>query len=279
MRGREDMEARNIPGRWAVLVLLATLVFVAPGYGQESLPRTGRYILDPEVSIIAQSGGFAGVNWTFELQGQFCVIVDPETGSAHFEQLDITAAREDVPTITVDPNELLDLNNLVGTVNDDEVIEFTGEAPDGSSIRLTATWEHEALHLLGQTTPPAGSADFFLFTLDATAQLKYDGGTGEPTRPYKIATANQMNAIGTEPDDWDKHFELTADIDLGIYEGSEFNIIAPDPCTPFRGTFDGAGHTISNFTYFARKPTTPACSASWTIQMRGSGRNTHPATY
>ncbi|MHC4693745.1 MAG: GLUG motif-containing protein [Planctomycetota bacterium] len=89
---------------------------------------------------------------------------------------------------------------------------------------------------------------------------KYGGGTGEPNDPYLICDANQMNAIGADADDWDKHFKLMADIDLSDYTGTEFNIIGAgriecefDLCwfvgTPFTGVFDGNGHTISNFTY------------------------------
>ncbi len=83
--------------------------------------------------------------------------------------------------------------------------------------------------------------------LTCPAQAKYGGGTGEPNDPYLIYTAEQMNAIGIEPNNWDKHFKLMADIDLSTYTGDQFNIIGGNP--PFTGVFDGDGHTISNFTY------------------------------
>jgi len=76
------------------------------------------------------------------------------------------------------------------------------------------------------------------------AQAKYGGGTGEPNDPYLIFDANQMNAIGADANDWDKHFLLCADIDLSGFTGTSFNIIGN-----FTGVFDGNGHTISNFTY------------------------------
>ena len=87
------------------------------------------------------------------------------------------------------------------------------------------------------------------------AQGKYGGGSGEPNHPYLIYTAEQMNAIGADSNDWDKHFKLMADIDLSGFTGTSFNIIgyfvfwgSPDN-KPFTGVFDGNGHTISNFTY------------------------------
>jgi predicted outer membrane repeat protein len=78
---------------------------------------------------------------------------------------------------------------------------------------------------------------------------KYGGGTGEVDEPYLIYTAKQMNAIGAESNDWDKHFKLMADIDLGGYTEMDFNIIGIDHINAFTGIFDGNGHTISNLSY------------------------------
>jgi rhodanese-related sulfurtransferase len=87
---------------------------------------------------------------------------------------------------------------------------------------------------------------------------KYGGGTGEPNDPYLIYTAEQMNGIGSEPNDWDKHFKLMANIDLSKYTAEEFNIIgeryyeAGWTGRPFSGVFDGNGHTISNLSYISK---------------------------
>ena len=95
---------------------------------------------------------------------------------------------------------------------------------------------------------------------------KYSGGTGEPNDPYQIATAEDLILLGETPEDYDKHFILTADIDLDpnlpgrkVFDRA---VIAPDvndvnydwdgnvifDGTPFTGAFDGNGHTISNLT-------------------------------
>ncbi|MHC4424824.1 MAG: hypothetical protein ACYSYV_01860 [Planctomycetota bacterium] len=86
-------------------------------------------------------------------------------------------------------------------------------------------------------------------------EAKYGDGAGEPNDPYQIWTAEQMNTIGANPDDWDKYFKPMADIDLSEYTGTEFNIIgyrvgllSPDN-EPSTGVFDGNGRTISNFNY------------------------------
>jgi len=83
----------------------------------------------------------------------------------------------------------------------------------------------------------------------------YAEGSGAEADPYLIYTAEQLNMIGLFPCDWDKHFKLMADIDLSEYTGTEFNIIGYKIGSdsrndePFKGVFDGNGHTISNFNY------------------------------
>jgi hypothetical protein len=97
------------------------------------------------------------------------------------------------------------------------------------------------------------------------ADEKYSGGTGEPNDPYQIATAEDLIALGETPEDYDKYFILTADIDLDpnlpgrkIFDKA---VIAPDvndaidswgnylfDGTLFTGVFDGNGHTISHLT-------------------------------
>ena len=84
---------------------------------------------------------------------------------------------------------------------------------------------------------------------------KYGGGTGEPYDPYRIYTTEHLNEMGAEPNDYDKHFKLMADIDLAGYMYDRA-VIAPDvggdgysfPGTPFTGVFDGNGRVVSHLT-------------------------------
>ena len=78
-------------------------------------------------------------------------------------------------------------------------------------------------------------------------QAQYGGGSGTENDPFLIRTAEQMNAIGASRGDWDKHFQLRADIDLGEYTGTAYNIIGTEGMDgSFKGLFDGNDHTISN---------------------------------
>ena len=78
---------------------------------------------------------------------------------------------------------------------------------------------------------------------------EYGGGIGTEADPFLIYTAEQLNTIGLHPGDMYKHFKLMADIDLGCYTGTQFNLIGTYFGSAFRGTFDGNGRKIHNFTY------------------------------
>ena len=73
-------------------------------------------------------------------------------------------------------------------------------------------------------------------------------GTGSKTDPYLISTGGQLNWAGVFPFEWGKHFTLTADVDLSAFTGNQFNLLGIGSM-PFWGTFEGAGHTIYNFTF------------------------------
>jgi len=93
--------------------------------------------------------------------------------------------------------------------------------------------------------------------LSIPTYAKYSGGTGEADDPYQIASAADLIALGQSPEDYDKHFILTADIDLNpnlrgrkVFDRA---VIAPMSAVflsgpSFRGVFDGNGHAISNLT-------------------------------
>jgi len=88
----------------------------------------------------------------------------------------------------------------------------------------------------------------------------FAGGTGEPNDPYQIATAEQLVGIDFDPNLLDKHFILTADIDLdpNLPGGQVFMqaVIAAYPrsfydyrsADGFIGCFDGNGHVVRNLT-------------------------------
>ncbi len=86
----------------------------------------------------------------------------------------------------------------------------------------------------------------------------YGGGSGTEGDPFQIGTAEHLIDLGETPDDYGKHFIMTADIDLGEYSFTTA-VISPDlendPFSPygfegalFTGAFDGDGHKVINLT-------------------------------
>jgi len=83
----------------------------------------------------------------------------------------------------------------------------------------------------------------------------YSGGTGEPNNPYRIATPNDLNEIGSHPEDFNDCFILVNDINMAGFTYTTA-LIAPDTNsssdgfqgTAFTGIFDGNDCNISNLT-------------------------------
>ncbi|MBN2561823.1 MAG: hypothetical protein JXQ75_12920, partial [Phycisphaerae bacterium] len=75
---------------------------------------------------------------------------------------------------------------------------------------------------------------------------KYGGGSGTAEDPYRIYAPEHMRQMSLHSDDWSRHFQLVADVDMSPLPGADWRCIG-DGETAFRGRFDGAGHSILNF--------------------------------
>jgi len=132
---------------------------------------------------------------------------------------------------------------------------LTTSEMQNASIFLEAGWD-----FVGETVN--GPNDVWTIveghTYPLLAWQKYGGGTGEPNDPYLIYTAEHLNSLGAEPNDYAKCFRLMADIDLSAYVYDRA-VIAPDtggerdPWThvaanerAFTGLFDGNSFKITN---------------------------------
>ncbi len=80
----------------------------------------------------------------------------------------------------------------------------------------------------------------------ATPAFPGNEGKGTAQSPYVIHTPDEFNAIGEFPGEWGAYYRLEADIDLAPLGTTCRNIGGEH--ARFTGTFDGAGHTIANFT-------------------------------
>ena len=110
-----------------------------------------------------------------------------------------------------------------------------------------------------------GGMNAWMWETEYCVESKYAGGSGTEADPYQIATAEDLIALGESPEDYDKHFIMTADIDLdpNLPGGKVFDraVIAPDTNdvesgfqgTCFTGVFDGNGHVVSHLTIIGRR--------------------------
>ncbi|MDR3219706.1 MAG: hypothetical protein LBU22_12165 [Dysgonamonadaceae bacterium] len=87
-----------------------------------------------------------------------------------------------------------------------------------------------------------------------TAKAQFAGGAGTAADPYQISNRAQLEALGgfLGADNIDKHFLLTADIDLG---GDKWTPLAIIKSNPFCGKLHGAGHKIKNLLIEEEFPT------------------------
>jgi len=130
---------------------------------------TSQYAFLADQSTVLQTGGIAGVHWLYRLEGQFSLTIDFNDVTASLSDVNAVATQRPVPR-TLDPNETFNMTALAGTVGNDRSIRFVGKVANGSDVVLTLTFQGDLVHLVGGTTPPTGTADFFLFSLDAWAQ-------------------------------------------------------------------------------------------------------------
>ena len=102
-----------------------------------------------------------------------------------------------------------------------------------------------------------------LFAAIGASAATFAGGTGEPNDPYRIATAEQLIGIGSDPNLLDKCFILVSDIDM--YPNLPGRQVFDRPLIargtgrasydsdfrgiPFTGRFDGQGHRIANLMF------------------------------
>lgn len=83
-------------------------------------------------------------------------------------------------------------------------------------------------------------------------------GSGTEADPYQIQTAGQLESLGDHPELWDRHFVLTAELDM-VGRVYLTPLIAPHTGrmaddfqgTVFTGVLDGQGHTICNLMILA----------------------------
>lgn len=129
--------------------------------------ETYTYRFIPNQSTVLQTGGFAGIQETHNIKGQFQLTVDFGRGSAKFDWVD--AILSDSPFLpTRSLGELYFMPILIGTLVDDNTIEFVSPILGPfHNLRLTLSLRNDSARLTGSLVELV--ADGFRFDLDAVA--------------------------------------------------------------------------------------------------------------
>lgn len=98
------------------------------------------------------------------------------------------------------------------------------------------------LGFIAKTKDGKQTADVFIEVVQGRENV-YSGGEGTAANPFIIKTANDLKELSATPMDWasDVYIKLGADIDAQTLTAS-----IGSKSQAFKGSFDGAGHTISN---------------------------------
>ena len=149
---------------------------------------------------------------------------------------------------------LLLVLSVFGGCGNKETVSTSGSAADSVTDGSASANENEADADADSAEPSGEGTD---------GDMLFAGGSGSAEDPWKIATAEQLDLIR---DDLAGHYILISDIDLSRYENwmpigtfqprsdAPEDAEVPHPDYAFTGTFDGAGHTISNLTISCEAP-------------------------
>ncbi len=149
---------------------------------------------------------------------------------------------------------LLLVLSVFGGCGNKETVSTSGSAADSVTDGSASANDNEADADADSAEPSGEGTD---------GDMLFAGGSGSAEDPWKIATAEQLDRIR---DDLTGHYILIGDIDLSGYENwmpigtfqprsdAPEDAEVPHPDYAFTGTFDGAGHTISNLTISCEAP-------------------------
>ncbi|MGI5838387.1 MAG: GLUG motif-containing protein [bacterium] len=195
---------------------------------------------------------------------------EPEPSAGSSSKRRVSAIN--IATKDADTGDVIDVR---GGVDNDTVIKVTlttatggadiyyttdGSTPTASSTKYTVPFDVDTENAAGEMVTIKAIGIKARYSNSAVAEKEivfkptpseFAGGDGSEGNPYQVATAEQLDKLRNY---LDKYFIQTADIDLADYldvDGGGYNEEAGwEPIgtndSPFTGSYNGAGKTISN---------------------------------
>ena len=128
LENRKQQNLRKVVcGVVCFIVCLVTQTGLLAEDDSEQSILANRYIFQSEKSTIVQTGGIAGVHYTYNVSGQFVLKIDSEAGRASFIEVNANAVEVSPGNHTLDPNKAFVMTSLNGVVLNETTIEFTGK--------------------------------------------------------------------------------------------------------------------------------------------------------
>lgn len=169
---------------------LVTLALAGAAREVRASAVTTAYEFLPDQSAVVQTGGFAGIYETHNIEGQFRLTVDLDAGTASFDYVDATLS-ENLFLYTQSLGVLFNMTELLGSIVSDTEIEFTGLTADGTNteVFIRLTFVDDSVHLTGEIVPDC--CDQFNYNLDAVAVVVPEPYCGDANHPYPVGDLNQ----------------------------------------------------------------------------------------
>jgi hypothetical protein len=203
------------------------------GWAQIERPDVLRhYRVLPRLSVVHQTGGFAGVDWRWRVMGEYDLARGPSTVSqVSFKNAELWGSlisKDPVPAIALDVDQTFNLEGLTGkvlpTMGPFPVYEFRGTTQDDSKVHLLAAVFGPWMFMRGGVVPPDGGSDYFTYHMRAVARSRpfadmNDDGTVDAADYVLLRKfGNAAGVDGVTAADWSQQFGERAP-DLGIMDG------------------------------------------------------------
>lgn len=213
----------------SLVVLSIGLAFASIGMAQVLPHSLVHYRIVPRLSTLHQTGGFAGVDWRYRVMGEY----DLQRGATSATQVSFENAevwgsiisKDPTPAVVLDVDQVLNLEGLSGkvlpTMGPFPVYEFRGTTADESKVHLLGAVIGPWMYLRGETSPPAGGADYFTYHLRAAARsrpfadLNDDGAVNAADYVLLRKFGNATGSDDVTVADWFQQFgERAPDLDV-----------------------------------------------------------------
>lgn len=170
-------------------VLVCTFLFLlsAPSFFTASLfaeeievPYSVKpYYLVPEHSTLSITGGIAGVDYEYSVEGEYDLarFFDGRSRRGRFDNVEMVSPLLNGFPAYIDVDELLGFEGLTGglllpTSGPFEIYHFVGETFDNTRFNLYTAFIGPWMYLQGNSIPPRGSTDYFEYDINALARTR-----------------------------------------------------------------------------------------------------------